>query len=255
MTRTDQAGHGRTFTFIELLVVLAILGLLLAILLPALARTRDLRDRSASLATMKQIMVGFSLYSGENNFRLPYFGEPGVPAADLVINGARLRTAGGALNLRYQSWYSASATVSYLSTTTIELADGPVFTDHGVLLDPPAEPGRLLTSRYQMSYTAFGAPEFFADDTTFDYRHLRGVSMTEVRHPARKGLLLDVFFPGHTVGSPNPPKVVLVAFVDGHVSTEPWIVRSFSSRTPPPLEVVTQWPIMGTKDGMKGIDY
>ncbi len=204
---------------------------------------------------MKQIMVGFSLYSGDNAFRLPYFAEPGMPAADLVINGARLPTAGGVLNLRYQSWYWASATVSHLSTTTIELADGPVFSDHGVQLDPPAEPGQLLASRYQMTYTAFAAPEFFSDDTTFDSRHLRGVSMSETRHPARKGLLLDVVFPGHTVGSPNPPKLVLVAFADGHLSTEPWIVRSFTSRTPPPLEVNTAWPIMGTRDGVKGTDY
>lgn len=55
----------RAFTLIELLVVVAIIALLLAILLPSLARAREQSKRTACGANLKAIGAGIALYGSE----------------------------------------------------------------------------------------------------------------------------------------------------------------------------------------------
>jgi prepilin-type N-terminal cleavage/methylation domain-containing protein/prepilin-type processing-associated H-X9-DG protein len=62
----------RAFTLIELLVVIAIIAILAAILFPVFARAREKGQRAACLSNMKQISVGLTMYSDDNNDRLPY---------------------------------------------------------------------------------------------------------------------------------------------------------------------------------------
>ncbi len=78
----------RAFTLVELLVVISILGLLMAILMPALQRAREQSKRAVCAANLKQIGVGFSLYLDQNNDRLPFasrmpsIGSPPLPIDD-----------------------------------------------------------------------------------------------------------------------------------------------------------------------------
>ncbi len=53
------------FTLVELLVVVAIIALLIAILLPALGRARDVAKMTVCMSTMKQIMLGNITYASE----------------------------------------------------------------------------------------------------------------------------------------------------------------------------------------------
>lgn len=77
-TQTGRRASSRYgFTLIEVLVVVAIIALLIAVLLPSLAKAREMSRRTACLASLQQQGVGHSAYSGDNKGRLPIRGTYG----------------------------------------------------------------------------------------------------------------------------------------------------------------------------------
>ena len=73
-TAPDSAvrGKGRfAFTLVELLVVIAIMAILAALLLPAISQSKVRAQTIACLDNVKQLQLGFHLYTGENNDFLP----------------------------------------------------------------------------------------------------------------------------------------------------------------------------------------
>ena len=63
---------GKGFTLIELLVVIAILTLLMAILLPAIQRVRKQAKAVACQSNLRQWGVVFSMYTEDNDGKLPH---------------------------------------------------------------------------------------------------------------------------------------------------------------------------------------
>ena len=58
------------FTLIELLVVIAIIAILIAILMPALSRAREMGKRAACLSNVKQLALAWIMYADENDDRI-----------------------------------------------------------------------------------------------------------------------------------------------------------------------------------------
>ena len=75
------------FTLIELLVVVAIIALLISILLPSLARARELSKRTVCRANLKNMGIGWISYANENEDDWPVpspFAQPTNPGLSAV---------------------------------------------------------------------------------------------------------------------------------------------------------------------------
>jgi prepilin-type N-terminal cleavage/methylation domain-containing protein len=72
------AGSGQRagFTLIEVLVIIAVIGVLVAVLLPALSGARDSARRTVCLSNLRQAYVACRAYADENRGVGPAIGQP-----------------------------------------------------------------------------------------------------------------------------------------------------------------------------------
>ncbi len=68
------ANHRRAFTLIELLTVIAIIGILAAIIIPVVGRVRDQARQAQSASNLRQWGIATQLYVAENRNLLPLRG-------------------------------------------------------------------------------------------------------------------------------------------------------------------------------------
>ena len=78
------------FTLIELLTVIAIIGILAAILIPVVSQVRESARTAQCTSNLRQLHTAFMLYADEYNGRLPYGGNNNV-----------LRFSDGPINVRW----------------------------------------------------------------------------------------------------------------------------------------------------------
>jgi len=95
------------FTLIELLVVIAIIAILAAMLLPALAKAKTKAQGISCMNNLKQLQLGWYMYSDDNNDRIARTG--GIDPTSLVTSLPDPRTDPGN---RYNQWVYGDVTRS-----------------------------------------------------------------------------------------------------------------------------------------------
>lgn len=177
------------FTLIELLVVIAVIALLLAILMPALSKSKELAQGAACKGNLKNYGLALFMYLGDNDNKFcdpdkcyfsqrePFPIESGVPSGQHL----HLRWCNGDMNLRSHPEYGGTLygymqdARAFICPTFSRLAsrrsDDQFFMAHG---------DTLGSYKPWYNYTM----NAFLGDRRGMVKKTRVLALSEVKHPA-----------------------------------------------------------------------
>ncbi len=236
--------QNKGFTLVELLVVVAIIALLVSILLPAIGRAREMGKRAVCSTNLRSVSLGYTLYSEDNQGRLPTFkringgnkisvylmggrsGERGIVWDGFALNSTERPLndyCGGPYTSRY-SWPGAPSYAEYLAGDSETL-----------LFQCPSDSGNSKggslpagTVRFNSTYKFYGSSYgfngyFFLHEGSNKGKPvptLTGIKIAQVRRASDVVLASDRSAPGgdeYCRWHDQKKAAGMMSFVDGRV--------------------------------------
>ena len=222
----------RAFTLIELLVVVAIIGILVTIMVPAVAKVRNQALDSKTLGRMKKLGAAYLLYMGDNN-SVPVSPTPSsnnslqageywiqtdiAPYVDLPVTG----------NLLFFNpvWWDAFAEINGFRTNGIS---GALYYDAG---NPP---------RNQLAGFDFNNQAFPSYTDLNGSNHTGFNRLSQIARLSKSAIIMsrrqdnnssngawNTWSDGRRFSATNPPSYGgrrMIYYFDGH--TETWTIRA-----------------------------
>jgi prepilin-type N-terminal cleavage/methylation domain-containing protein/prepilin-type processing-associated H-X9-DG protein len=241
------------FTLIELLMVIAVIGILAALLLPALSRAKAKAQRTACMNNLRQINLGIRMYSDDSNDASPSPGSAAGPT-----NFVSLYSAYKQLMKNYVGVNGASSPQDKLFACPADK-----FYPNHIFYDDTGPTVNVQKSLHDEPFVDFSSYSFNGGDgrsevvgakkITITRPGLGNVKLSAVKHPSRTVLIAEASalapWSWHEPLSSdfwyNDAKN-MVSFVDGHVR----YIKMFLDITPqkglavfynPPANYDYQW--------------
>ncbi|MFN0135746.1 MAG: type II secretion system protein [Phycisphaerae bacterium] len=122
---SSRCAHTRGFTLVELLTVVAIIGLLIGILVPALGRAREQAKNTTTKAAMKAMGDGLDMFRNDNPGEVRGEGYPSSSVQEDETEEGRQVIFGAQLLVRYLmgkdlNGYVSKKTGKGFNTTTVD---------------------------------------------------------------------------------------------------------------------------------------
>lgn len=273
-----RSGDRGGFTLIELLVVMGVIGVLMALLLPALRGTRAAALQTVSLANVRSVGQVISVYAGEHG-RHPFRGLGEYPTGLRELIPGWEPDPGAAMYYWYpggvligttghfdQTWLWPSVTVAleewpeHWETWVSPRKDQklPEIEDFTLSDDNPVQ--EQISVRYSNAFVA--RPEYFSDKRGADQSRwgalLKATRPSDVRYPSGKVVVWDNDLAYRTdrviervdglLDAPTP-----MCFADGHGAAKE--TREAGEAYENPLTGIGTRRLSDTRDGVYGRDY
>ncbi|WP_165250516.1 DUF1559 domain-containing protein [Paludisphaera soli] len=178
----------RAFTLIELLVVISIIGVLIALLMPAVQSARSAASRVQCQNNLRQIGVAITTYQVEKNV-FPMSATAGAgrgvghSAFAMILPELEQRALFSAYNFRWENHAPANRTAvgtkiaAYLCPAS-PLATDPIPSDRVRRIDGSFYPAGSAFARNHYAANWGGSQTFLGEDFTRTKTNYRGMMMT-----------------------------------------------------------------------------
>lgn len=247
---TAPPGAGRTgFTLLEMLVALAVIGVLVALVLAALVGSRAQARVTRRLTTHRSVAVALTAYAQDYQDTFLYFLSPGQPQTPPVFEGIPLSSS--YFSLGRKAW------ANFLPPAYLPIPRRDLEGDsEGAIAQNVTEglPPHYLRPQIGLAHGFYAEPEFFSGPPAADPSFCGAVRLSQLATPAQKGFTFDTSF-FRSVGGSLPNDPALIAFGDcstGRMTSAEVEAAALLLQQRPYGAV--PFPVLSTAGGLRGRD-